>query len=239
MYRSLIVDDETLACREMRYLLQSFSEIEIVGEAASVPQAVKAIDELAPAVVFLDIQLGNESGFDLLEKTDKPYKVIFATAFDKYALRAFDVNALDYLLKPIVPERLREAVARLKQATFDDAENPGRLIGTDLALVRSGGRLRSVRVEEIVLIRASGDYTSVITVNGKELLIKRTMSHWHKCLPEDLFQRVHRSTIINLTQVVALEENPKNNWQINLHHFDQPISVSRRQTVRLRKLLTL
>ena len=128
-YKTIIVDDERMARKEMRGLLAEFDEIAVVGEAENINEAVNLIQKEKPHVVFLDIQLSGENGFDLLERTDQNFKLIFVTAFDAYAIRAFEINALDYLLKPVNPERLAKAIERLDEE--NNTKNEFRLLEFD------------------------------------------------------------------------------------------------------------
>ncbi len=237
MFRALIVDDEKLARREMVYLLRAHGNVEIVGEAANVTEAAQAMRDLTPDVVFLDIQLGNESGFALLEMTNAPCEIIFTTAYDEYAIRAFELNALDYLLKPIEPRRLEEAIRRLDRRGRVDLDGGDRRKYGDLILARSAGRLRSFRVAEIAVIRASGDYTDVTTSGGANFFIKSTMNQWLERLPQEVFYRIHRSTIVNMNHVASLEENPMAEYLVRVRGIDAPLTVSRRQVAKLKGLL--
>jgi len=235
MIRALIVDDERLARREMAYLLREHDEIEVVGEASGVADAARAVQELRPDVIFLDIQLGNETGFDLLESAELSCAVIFTTAYDEYAIRAFEVNALDYLLKPIEPERLREAIGRLPRGVSEPGRGAGKLTLTDLILAKSSGRLRSLRVGEIAVVTSAGDYTNVITTGGTAFFIKSTMKQWMDRLPPETFVRAHRSAIVNLTHIERLEGKPPAGCRVRVRGVDSPVPVSRRQLIRLRK----
>jgi len=237
MFRALVVDDETLARKEMAILLRIYDDIEIIGEAVTVPQAAQAVADLEPDVVFLDIQLRNESGFDLLELIDTPCAIIFTTAYDEYAIRAFEANAVDYLLKPIEPKRLREAISRLGRGGPETRASGGRLRYSDLVLAKRAGRLRSFRVEDIIMIGAAGDYTRIVTSGDATYLVKSTMKRWLNRLPQDDFCRIHRSTIVNLNHVVSLKENPRGKFLVKMQHVSEPLPASRRYVFRLKKLL--
>ncbi len=165
-YKTIIVDDERLARKEMRRLLAEFDEITVAGEAENLSEAVCLIEKEKPQIVFLDIQLSGENGFELLEKTAQNFKLIFVTAFDAYAIRAFEVNALDYLLKPVNPERLAKAIERLTEETDKKAD-----IRTfefdDRIFLEIGNRSVFLKVCEISHINSSGDYSEVLTAQGK------------------------------------------------------------------------
>src|SRR5438105_1598221 len=148
-YRSLIVDDEWLARQDLRRLLSKHPEIEIIGEADSVENAAKMISELSPDVVFLDIQMPEESGFKLYDRVDVDFKIIFVTAFDNYAIRAFEVNALDYLLKPVNPTRLAQTIARLSEPKSGKERTKSELKHDDYVFIKSQGRTRFVKISSI------------------------------------------------------------------------------------------
>jgi two-component system LytT family response regulator len=237
MYRAVVVDDERLARREIAILLRDRADVEIVGEAASVDEAEQAVRDLRPDVVFLDIQLDGESGFDLLERLDVPCAVVFTTAFDEYALRAFEVNAVDYLLKPIDPGRLREAIGRLGRREGAATHGRERLLRDDLVLARHSGRLRSFRVAEITVITAAGDYTRVSTTGGRHYLVKSTMKRWLQRLPRDAFARVHRSAIVNLDHVQELAEGQRGEYWLAVGDAADRVPASRRRIAGLKRRL--
>lgn len=235
MLRALIVDDERLARREVADLLAAHSSVEIVGEAADVPSAARAAARLRPDVVFLDIQLGGGSGFDLLESLDEAVAVVFTTAYDEYAIRAFEVNAVDYLLKPIHPDRLAEAVARLGKGRGPAPLPGGRLAYTDLVLARSRGLLCSFRVRDILAIVAAGDYSRILTEGGGAFMLHSTMKLWEQRLPADSFCRIHRSVIVNLARVDRIAEGRPGSCRVHLRGLADPFPVSRRRARELRK----
>ncbi len=237
MYTALVIDDETLARKEIAILLRVHDNIRIVAEASNVADAVQAMRDLNPDIVFLDIQMGAESGFDFLDAIDQPCAVIFTTAYDQYAIRAFEVNALDYLLKPIEPERLQEAIRRLDYQVGDKQPGSGKFKYSDLVLAKISGRLCSFKVEDIAVIEAVGDYTKITTISGTNCLVKNTMKRWLNRLPQGEFFRVHRSTIVNMNHVQSLVEDQKDRYQVKIHQIGKPLPVSRRQAVELKKLL--
>src|SRR5215203_1553764 len=165
-YKTIIVDDERLARREMRRLLAEFDEIAVAGEAENLSEAAELIEREKPHIVFLDIQLSGENGFDLLARTAHDFKLIFVTAFDAYAIRAFEVNALDYLLKPVNPERLAKAIERLDEESNKKCEHrPFEF--DDRIFLELGNRSVFLKVCEISHINSSGDYSEVFTAQGK------------------------------------------------------------------------
>lgn len=233
-WRAIIVDDERLARKELRSLLAEHSTIEIVGEAESVAAAAELVHSAQPDVVFLDIQMPGESGFQLLERLPAPCKVIFVTAYDAYALRAFEVNALDYLLKPINPARLAAALARLSVNEIPPV--PARKLEYDDRLfLEIGERAQFLKLEYIVCLRAAGDYSELVTTDGKVSLILKSLKEWEERLPEKHFTRIHRSTIINLEYVERIESWFNRSWQIHLRHLNEPLLVSRRYAAQLKQ----
>jgi two-component system LytT family response regulator len=217
--RVLIVDDEPLARERLRTLLADEAGIAVVGEASDGRAAVDAIQTLSPDLVFLDVQLPGSTGFDVIESVGAgrmPF-VIFVTAYDRYALRAFDVHALDYLLKPFDRDRFRQSLARVRQQlehrTGGDLER--RLIAlvqdlkpaharVDRFVVKSGGRVFFVRNDEIDWIEAAGNYVK-LHVGGDSHLFRETMNAVEARLDPDLFFRIHRSHIVNIERIRELQ----------------------------------
>lgn len=232
-YKSIIVDDERLARREMRGLLADFAEISVVGEAENLREAIDLIKEKRPEVVFLDIQLSGENGFDLLEKTPANFNLIFVTAFDAYAIRAFEVNALDYLLKPVNPERLAKAIERLGEEEEEEKDlRP--LEYDDRIFLELGVRSLFLKVSDISHIAAAGDYTEIFTVENKKYLIEKPLREWAERLPEKNFLRIHRQTIINLEEVEHLEPWFNRTFRVKMKNCRQLLAVSRRFAVKLK-----
>lgn len=232
-YKTIIIDDERLARKEMRGLLSEFDEINVVGEAENLTEAVNLIQKEKPNVVFLDIQLSGENGFDLLEKIESNFQLIFVTAFDAYAIRAFEVNALDYLLKPVNPVRLAKAIERLSEET--DAKIEFRpLEFDDRIFLEIGSRSVFLKISDISHINAAGDYSEVRTIDKKKLLIEKPLREWEERLPEKNFLRIHRQTIVNLEEIEHIESWFNRTFQIRLKNYRETFSVSRRYSVKLK-----
>ncbi|MBS1807949.1 MAG: response regulator transcription factor [Acidobacteria bacterium] len=234
-WRAVIVDDERLARKELRSLLAEHPTIEIVAEADSVKAAVPVIHSTQPDVIFLDIQMPGASGFQLLEQIDPAIKVIFVTAFDAYAIRAFDVNALDYLLKPINPTRLAAAITKLMNTDATPVSPLRKLEYDDRLFLEINGRAQFLKLDQIVCIRAAGDYSEVLTTAGKPALVLKSLKEWEERLPENYFARIHRSTIINLEYVERIEGQFNRSYQIHLRHLPEPLLVSRRYAAQLKQ----
>jgi len=207
--RALIVDDERLARKELRRLLQQHPEIEIAGEAATARDARKMMLDLEPDVLFLDIQMPGESGFDLLTSLDSVPLIVFTTAYDEYALHAFEVSALDYLLKPIEPGRLARAVERLLSTPpptrpTPPISNPRQLTENHRVFVAEGERCWLVRLGEIQLFESAGNSTRVYFANEKPL-IARTLVDLVPRLDERVFFQANRHQIINVKAIRSIQ----------------------------------
>jgi two-component system LytT family response regulator len=229
--KALLVDDEALARREMRRLLAEFAWIEVVGEAGNIDEAAVQIDQLAPDLLFLDIQMPGGSGFDLLERLEKLPHVIFTTAYDQHAVRAFEVNALDYLLKPIEPERLAASLSRVKVAQVRAAAQPEAAL--EQLFVRDGPRCWFVPLREVRLFTAEGNYVRLSW--GKiHPLLGRPLSMLEQRLDPKKFFRANRRQIINLEFIEGVELGV--NGQIHVQLRDGPeVEISRRQARQFRK----
>lgn len=232
--RAVIVDDERLARRELAYLLQSHPEIEVAGEAGSVKEAVRVLGSLHPDLLFLDIQMPRESGFDLFERTPITAEVIFVTAHDEFAVRAFEVNALDYLMKPVNPLRLRQAIERFLRHRPKAEAAPRALDYEDTIFVAVGPAPRFVKLSSLVCILAEGDYSRLVGTAGSIGLVLKSMKEWEALLPERQFCRIQRSVIVNCERVERFEPWFNSSYQVYLQHLPQPFTMSRRLAKRFR-----
>jgi two-component system LytT family response regulator len=233
-YPTLIVDDERLARRELRCLLEEHSAIEVAGEAESVEEAAALIQQAPPDLIFLDVKMPGESGFDLLERTRVDAHIIFVTAYDEFAVRAFEVNALDYLLKPVDPERLARTIARfLAQSKPPTAAR--QLEYSDSILLHVNGAPRFVKLSSLVCIRAEGDYASLVATSGPLGLVPTSMREWECRLPARHFCRIHRSAIINSEQVLQVEKWFNDSYRVHLKHLEEPLVMSRRHAAGFRQ----
>jgi two-component system LytT family response regulator len=235
--RVLVIDDERLARKDLISLLGTHDNITVVGEADDVPSAVKAIERLEPDVIFLDIQMPGDSGFDLLEKTELEAQIIFVTAYDEYAIRAFEVNALDYLLKPVNPERLAKAVERLELQREETPIRIRRLGYDDRLFLMLGRHFKFLKVSSILAVSSSGDYSEVLTSDGSRGLALKSMKEWESRLPAQHFLRIHRSTIINMEFIDRVEEWFNYSFKVYLKGVEDPFVISRRYATRLKDRL--
>ena len=233
---AVIVDDERLARRELRTLLEEAhaDQVDVVGETGTVNEAAKLVRAADADVVFLDIQLAGETGMDLIPLLDADVDVVFVTAYDQHSLRAFEVNALDYLLKPVAPERLAVTVDRL--AARQPPAPPRETVSYDDRLfLRLGQERAFVRVRDIAAIEADGDGSTLLL--APRLARKpsaKSIRDWEKRLPEQQFVRIHRSTIINLGYVERLEPWSSAGHRVYLRGLGEPVTMSRRFGARLR-----
>jgi len=233
-FTAILVDDERLARKELRSMLAEHEIIDVVGEAATVAQAAELVHAKNPDVLFLDIQLPGETGFDLLERISPACKIIFVTAFDAYAIRAFEVNALDYLLKPINPARLTQAIERL--TTHEPAPVPPvrDLEYEDRLFIEVDERSRLLKVSDIIVISAMGDYSQIFSCDGQKSLVLKSLKDWEDRLPAKHFTRIHRSTIVNLEYVERVESWFNRSYRIHIRQMAEPLVMSRRYAARFK-----
>ncbi len=230
-YTAYILDDEPLAIRSLKKKLEAFPEVEIIGEATRMKKAVKELKIKMPDILFLDIQLDEGNGFDLLDMIDFTGKLIFVTAFDEFAFRAFEINALDYLLKPISHERLEEALCRLKKARGNVeqvSEIPHiKYKYNDRMLLMDKDQIRFILLEAINIIFASGDYSTIETIDGRRSIILRSLSQWMDQLPPEHFIRIHRSHIVNINHIQKMVRNSTSSARVYMKNYPEPLSLSR------------
>jgi two-component system LytT family response regulator len=232
--KTLIIDDERLARAELRRLLAAHPWIQVVGEAANANEARAAIEELAPDLILLDVQMPGGSGFDLLDSLDTVPAVIFTTAFDQYALRAFDVSALDYLLKPVEPARLAQALDKLGRRPVDAPGPEKQQAPEGKVFIKDGERCWLVALEQIVLFESEGNYTRVYFDRNQPLLA-RSLNQLEAKLDPEHFLRVSRRQIVNLDFVVGIAPGPAGNLVLTLKD-DLKVPMSRRRAAQFRQL---
>ncbi|NWF49713.1 MAG: response regulator [Ignavibacteriaceae bacterium] len=238
--KALIVDDERLARTELRRLLSEHKEIQVVGEAVNADDAVSKINELNPEIVFLDIQMPGKSGFEMLEELDSVPKIIFTTAYDEYALKAFEYNALDYLLKPIEPKRLEEAIKRIVERHREEkvAETSEQILTSeDQIFVKDGDRCWFVKLENIRLFESEGNYVRLYFDDHKPLIL-RTLNYLDERLEKRSFFRANRKHILNLKWIESIEPWLNGGLLAKLKG-GMKIEVSRRQAIKFKDRLSL
>lgn len=237
--KALLIDDERLARNELRRMLAAFPTIEIAGEAANAKQAREQIAAQAPDLLFLDVQMPGESGMALLESLEPPVPlVIFTTAFDEFAVKAFELNALDYLLKPVDPARLAAALERLQAKSSNAAaEKPARLAAEDKVFVREGDRCWFVEVRQIRLLESEGNYTRVHFDDAQPQLF-RSLNAMEERLDPKYFFRANRRQIINLAWIDKIEPWFSGGLLVQLKGGAK-VELSRRQAQDFREKMSL
>jgi two-component system LytT family response regulator len=235
--KAIIVDDERLARVNLRKLLESHPEVEIVGEASSCSTAMELIRQHNPGLVFLDIQLNGETGFDLLEMTDNSIEIIFVTAYDEYAIRAFEVNAADYLLKPVNPVRLKISLDRILHSR-GESDKPKKVYEySDSIFVRlTNSKSAFINISSITHICPVGNYSKLVTLEGKHCLVLKTLKQWQEELPSNHFIRIHRACIINMAHIDRIEKKPNAAHLAYLKNIPEPLEISRRFAGKLKDL---
>ena len=239
--KAIIIEDERLARNELKKLLEQHPEIEIIDEASNVDEAIEKIDLAHPDLLFLDIQMPEKTGFDLLAELEKAPKVIFTTAYDEFALKAFEVNALDYLLKPIDPKRLADAIQKLQaeiqleQASLSSNVR-GPLLESDQVFVKDGEKCWFVKLEEIRLFESVGNYAKVYFSTHKPLILK-SLNALEERLDPSVFFRANRKHIINLHWIEKIEPYFNGGLLVELKAGEK-IEISRRQTVKFKEMMS-
>ena len=220
MIRTVIVDDAPLVREGIRLLLEAERDIEIVGEAADGPAAVSTIARLRPDLMFLDVQMPNLNGFEVLERAASPTcAVIFVTAYDDYALRAFEANAVGYVLKPIAPKLFQSALQRARQllSAAHAAGDAVKAVARPLPrlVAKDHGRFVLLRPEEVDWITSAGDYVQFHT-RGRSFLVRQTISELEETLDQRTFVRIHRTTIVNVDRIQEINSLPQGDFSVKL-----------------------
>lgn len=244
----LVIDDERLAREELKRHLQQHAEFQLVGEAADADEAVQCITQLQPDLLLLDIQMPGRSGFELLESLDTIPAVIFTTAFDAYAVKAFEINALDYLVKPIRDERFAMAVNRVKEQVARkheeqeeqdtrgqgtrEQEGQDTRVGMQHLFVKEGDRYYMIKTEEISLIESAGNYAKIY-FNQQKVLIKKSLNQLEQTLDATFFFRISRQEIINTGFISQMQALPNGQLTVLLKNGKR-LTVSNRQSARLK-----
>ena len=240
--KTFIVDDERLARNELKRLLKNFSAIEIIGEAANADEAIEKIETARPDLLFLDIQMPGRNGFELLESLIYVPKVIFTTAFDEYALKAFEFNALDYLLKPVEQKRLAAAIGKVENHRLEEEEKNRELKSTPLGdadqiFVKDGERCWFVKLRDVRLLESEGNYTRLYFDKNKPLIL-RSLNYLEARLDEKTFFRANRKHIINLRWIEII--TPGFDGRLDVKVSGAPeIEMSRRQSQKFKELMSI
>ena len=240
MLKVILIDDERLARSELKRMLQEFPDIEVIGEAANASEGIEKIESLSPDLIFLDIQMPGKTGFDMLLDLEKAPHVIFVTAYDEYAIKAFDVNALDYLLKPVEPKRLADALLKVRQKDEEELlsyNNRGILHENDQVFVKDGERCWFVKLSDVRLFESVGNYAKVFFGTNKPLILK-SLNALEERLDEKVFFRANRKHIINLRMIEKIEPYFNGGLLLDLIGGEK-IEVSRRQAVKFKEMMSL
>jgi len=243
MIKCLIIDDERLARQELRRILENHKNIEILDECGSAEEAITKIEELKPDLIFLDIQMPGKNGFEVLEEIIYTPEVIFVTAYDEFALKAFEVSALDYILKPVdenrFDESLKKVIQKIKEKREDvDHSLPAEQLGEhDQVFVKDGDKCWFVELGKIRLFESEGNYIRVYFDNNKPLILK-SLNNLDKKLSDKLFFRANRKHIINLKWIDKIE-TWFNGGLLVILKDDKKIEISRRQAVKLKDRMSL
>lgn len=236
----LLVDDEPLARLHLRRLLEEHGGVTITGEAGNVAEAASLAGSCRADVIFLDIDLPPHTGFDLLPALDPSQKIVFVTAYDEYAVRAFEINSLDYLLKPVSAARLRETLRRCELIPPSVISPPScveRLLPDDQVVLRDRQRMKLASVRQIVAIKAEGTYTRVFLSEGDSLTVLKPIGEWEHCLPSPPFLRLDRSLLINRDAVNDILASGRDEARVTLKGVADPFVLGRMASSRLRSAL--
>ena len=237
--RVYLVDDELLALEELKVLLAPFEDLEIIGASDRVDQAIQECNELKPDLIFLDINMPGKDGFGFLESLEEVKEVIFVTAYDQFAIQAFEVNALDYLLKPLNPKRLAEAIQRFRQKTGAAKSPAGEeecLSADKKIFIKDGEKCWFVALNEVRMFESEGNYVRVYFQNFKPLILK-SLNNLEDRLDHTFF-RTNRKFVVNLRWVQSVENWFNGGLRLTLKDGTQ-VEVSRRQSARFREMLSL
>lgn len=237
-FTALVVDDERLARQKLIAMLSKYESIEVIGEAFDVNSAKKCIETSVPDILFLDIQMPKKSGFDLIEQIAFEGKIVFVTAFDEYAVKAFEINALDYLLKPVSEERLDKLILKLEQKDEEKEviiKNISKLSYNDKIFVSDNKVVKFVNIREISAIQSVGNYSKLILSSGEKLIIYKTLKEWSLRLPENKFVRIHRTAIVNIDYISKMEKWFNYSFRIFISGIETPFVVSKSFTSELKE----
>jgi two-component system LytT family response regulator len=236
--KTLIIDDERLARAELRSVLEPYKNIEIVGEASNANEGIEMIESLQPDLIFLDIQMPERTGFEMLEELANCPKVVFVTAYDEYAIKAFEVNAFDYLLKPVDPKRLEEVIEKLGNVEEEELKAPtSRLNVDDKIFIKDGEKCWFVEMSKIRMFESDGNYVKVYFEKSRPLIL-RSLNSLEERLDPKTFFRANRKFIVNMNQISNIETWFNGGLQVELLEGEK-VEISRRQAVKFKELMSL
>jgi two-component system LytT family response regulator len=245
IFRTLLIEDERLAREALKSLLKDFMEIEIVGEARNGSEALEMIKKLSPDLLFLDINMPEMNGFEMIKHLEEIPQVIFVTAYDEFALKAFEVNALDYLLKPVDPKRLQEAIKKLSNSEEDFnshsdvflASKDRTLTLEDKVFIKDGEKCWFIELRKIRMLESDGNYVKVYFDSSRPLLL-RSLNSFEERLDARFFFRANRKFIINLQWISSIENWFNGGLRVELMEGEK-VEISRRQAIRFKEIMSL
>ncbi len=243
--KTLIIDDERLAREELKSLLKPFDEIDIIGEAKNGEEGIQIIKDLKPDLIFLDISMPGMTGFEMIKHLEEIPKVIFVTAYDEFALKAFEINALDYILKPVDPNRLQEAIKKLNQKEDDFSSNiegnlsrkDRQLTLSDSVFIKDGEKTLFIELSKIRMLESDGNYVKVYFDTSRPLIL-RSLNSFEERLDSEFFFRANRKFIINLKWISSIENWFNGGLMVELKEGEK-VEISRRQAIRFKEIMSL
>jgi len=233
--KTILIDDEPLALLELQAMLKKHTDIQVMETAINATDAIQKINALKPDFIFLDINLPGKTGFDILEEVDEVPLVVFVTAYDQYAIKAFEVNALDYILKPVNTDRLNEALDKIRKLVIQNKVKEDRLTIDKRIFIKDGEHCYFIPLKEIYLIESVGNYARIFFKNKKPLLHK-SLNYLEEKLPESHFFRTDRQHIINTDFITNIAPFLNNTLQIELNGGIK-IEISQRQSIKFKELM--
>ena len=244
-FRTIIIDDERLAREELKSLLKDYHEIEIIDEAKNGEEGIQKIKEHKPDLIFLDINMPGLNGFEMIKHLEEIPRVIFVTAYDEYALKAFEVSALDYILKPVDPERLKEGIPKLTSSEDDFVSSQqlvitrkDRVLNTsDKVFIKDGEKCWFIELSKVRMLESDGNYVKVYFDNFRPLIL-RSLNSFEERLDPEFFFRANRKYIINLKWVSSIENWFNGGLQVELKEGEK-VEISRRQAIRFKEMMSL
>jgi len=245
VFKTLIIDDERLAREELKLLLKDYIEIEVIGEGKNAAEGIQLVRDLKPDLIFLDVSMPGMNGFEMIRQLDEIPHVIFVTAYDEYAIKAFEVNALDYIMKPVDPVRLKDAIQKLigSEEDFDSANMPvldrrdRYLTVEDRVFIKDGEKCWFIELSKVRMLESEGNYVKVYFDNFRPLIL-RSLNSFEDRLDPEFFFRANRKFIINLQWVSKVENWFNGGLQVELREGEK-IEVSRRQAIRFKEMFSL
>jgi two-component system LytT family response regulator len=244
--RAILVDDVELMRITLKKVLEQFPHIDLIGEASDFDSAKELINSAKPDLVFLDIDLNGLTSIDLLSQVNHVPKIIFITSHPDFAIKAFELNAIDYILKPISTERIKKAIERLtndevapkqveNEVNSPLTENNERFEADQIILLSFDNKMNFIKVKDINYIEAFGNYTKIYMNDGKLSITYNSINGWASRLPEDMFIQIHRSTMVNLTQITKIERAANDTGRLQLSGIEKPFEISRSYFYQMKK----